>query len=198
MATGPRLRRTRRGATVERTVLTEEAVEAMRADGLLSRVVRLPAPLEPPPPAPFLPSSQPAPATPRPRAAPARSAMTHRGPYDLCLDDGTRAPVTTAGLVVGRRRSSSSSAQGGSSARLEIDDTSRSLSREHARLVEGDDGVVHLVDLGSGNGTIVRHPDGTATELVPGQPVPLREGDSLHLGDISASLVRSATRFTGA
>lgn len=197
MVTRSRLRRKRRGAAVERTVLTEEAVQAMRAEGLLSRVVRLPAPPEPPPPVLPSPPALPPPAAPCPLAAPAQPTVPRRTPYDLCLFDGTRAPVTTAGLVVGRRRSSSSPGDGVSTARLEVDDASRSLSREHARLVEGDDGVVQLIDLGSGNGTTVQRADGTTTELVPGQPVPLRTGDVLHLGGVSATLVRSETRPTG-
>jgi hypothetical protein len=186
MADSSRLRRRRRRRDdVGPAALTEEAVDAMRARGELSRVFRLPAALKPP-----------AAAVPPPTALPplVPPAVGHA----LCLADGTRAPVTTAGLVVGRRRSPGSPAAAPAVPRLEIDDDSRSLSREHARLVASEDGAVQVVDLGSGNGTAIRRRDGTTTDLVPGHPVALGAGDVLQLGGVAtATLVPSAAGRVG-
>jgi len=262
MAGRSRLRRSRRQTVVERAGLTEEAVDALRERGLLSRVVRLPAPAPgisapvggvPPAPPPSLapapspslapalpPSLAPAPspwtppppvtaADPRPRTdprqpaesatlasprqtskladprlpadphRPAESTVLRPRRHDLVLDDGRRAPLTAAGLVVGRRRSSvlpeaDPHSPASPTPRLEIDDPQRSLSRDHARLDVGDDGVVLVVDLGSANGTTVHSLDGSVTELVPGRPLAVHAGDALHLGDTVAHLQRSEPR----
>lgn len=262
MAGRSRLRRSRRQTVVERAGLTEEAADALRERGLLSRVVRLPAPAPgisapvggvPPAPPPSLapapspslapalpPSLAPAPspwtppppvtaADPRPRTdprqpaesatlasprqtskladprlpadphRPAESTVLRPRRHDLVLDDGRRAPLTAAGLVVGRRRSSvlpeaDPHSPASPTPRLEIDDPQRSLSRDHARLDVGDDGVVLVVDLGSANGTTVHSPDGSVTELVPGRPLAVHAGDALHLGDTVAHLQRSEPR----
>ena len=262
MAGRSRLRRSRRQTVVERAGLTEEAVDALRERGLLSRVVRLPAPAPgisapvggvPPAPPPSLapapspslapalpPSLAPAPspwtppppvtaADPRPRTdprqpaesatlasprqtskladprlpadphRPAESTVLRPRRHDLVLDDGRRVPLTAAGLVVGRRRSSvlpeaDPHSPASPTPRLEIDDPQRSLSRDHARLDVGDDGVVLVVDLGSANGTTVHSLDGSVTELVPGRPLAVHAGDALHLGDTVAHLQRSEPR----
>ena len=274
MAGRSRLRRSRRQTVVERAGLTEEAADALRERGLLSRVVRLPAPAPgisapvggvPPAPPPSLapapspslapalpPSLAPAPspwtppppvtaADPRPRTDPRQPAESatlasprqtskladprlpadpqHSGEpatpadphlpaestvlrprrHDLVLDDGRRVPLSAAGLVVGRRRSSvlpeaDPHSPASPTPRLEIDDPQRSLSRDHARLDVGDDGVVLVVDLGSANGTTVHRPDGSVTELVPGRPLAVHAGDALHLGDTVAHLQRSEPR----
>ena len=231
-----RLRRSRRHTVVERAGLTEEAVDALRERGLLSRVVRLPAPAlgaaapvsgVPPAPPPAL---APAPsAWPPPPPAPPQSLVTAAEPvdpppdtaaepvtapgsagtaestvlrprrHDLVLDDGRRIRLTAAGLVVGRRPSSAPpaadpNAPASPALRLEIDDPRRSLSRDHARLDVGDDGVVLVVDLGSANGTTVHRSDGSVTELVPGRPLAVHAGDALHLGDTVAHLQRSVPR----
>lgn len=204
-----RLWRRRRRPLEDRPELTEEAVAVMREEGTLSRVTRLPvatetssAPvLEPLPPratATAAPPSAPAPA-PAPTVALARQI-----PQELCLANGSRARITSAGLVVGRRRRGGAArdhtpAAGDaipSTPRLEVHDPTRSLSREHARLDLGADGIVSVQDLASGNGTTVQRPDGTTTALVPGTAVPLMPGDVLQLGVVVASL-RDATPRAG-
>jgi serine/threonine protein kinase len=50
------------------------------------------------------------------------------------------------------------------------------LSRDHARLIAGPDGTWSVVDSGT-NGTLVN-----GTEIPPGVPVPLRDGDRINLG----------------
>jgi hypothetical protein len=193
MARGSRSRRDRRQAPANGRTLADEDVEALRRDGLLSKVIRLPvvagAPSVPIPP----PRWYALPALTVPAAAPAAAPAPirdngHGHHHDLCLADGTRTRVTTAGLVVGRRRSSATTSDPSSTPRLELGDESRSLSREHAHLVVDDDGFVRVTDLGSGNGTTVRRSGGTTVELVPGAPFVLGTGDVLHLGGTTAFL----------
>jgi hypothetical protein len=51
------------------------------------------------------------------------------------------------------------------------------VSRLHAVLLLGQDGGWSVIDPGSANGTVVN-----GSEIPPGQPVPLRDGDRVHLG----------------
>jgi hypothetical protein len=197
--------RDRRQAPEHRRPLAEDDVEVLRRDGLLSKVIRLPvvagAPSVPIPPLPRI--ALPALTAPAaalaaaPAAAPSATTTAapasirnegHRLDHDLCLADGTRTRVTSAGLVVGRRRSSATAPDASSTPRLELGDESRSLSREHAHLVADAHGTVRVTDLGSGNGTTVQRLGGTTVELVPGAPLVLRAGDVLHLGGTTAFL----------
>ena len=189
--------RDRRQAPEHRRPLTGDDVEVLRCDGLLSKVIRLPvvagAPSVPIPPLPriALPALTAPAAAPSatPTAAPASIRDEgHRPDHDLCLADGTRTRVTSAGLVVGRRRSSATAPDASSTPRLELGDESRSLSREHAHLVADAHGTVRVTDLGSGNGTTVQRLGGTTVELVPGAPLVLRAGDVLRLGGTTAFL----------
>jgi hypothetical protein len=150
MAERARLWRRRRRPVEDRPGLTEEAVAVMREEGLLSTVARLPAGAAAssallPPPAAFPVPAAPAPGA--PAAAVAHRATTHRGPQEVCLADGSLARVTVAGLIVGRRRAPAAGAAASSIPRLEVDDPTRSLSREHVRLTVGEDGAVRVEDL---------------------------------------------------
>jgi hypothetical protein len=79
------------------------------------------------------------------------------------------------GLVIGRQRSLA-----------ELLLTDGSVSRRHARVVPLDGGI-GIIDLNSSNGTMI---DGR--RLAPyADPVPLRAGDSLTLGDVRLKLSRS-------
>ena len=51
------------------------------------------------------------------------------------------------------------------------------ISRLHAVLLKAPDGTWSVIDPGSANGTAVN-----GSEIPPGQPVPLRDGDRIHLG----------------
>jgi Protein kinase domain/FHA domain len=55
--------------------------------------------------------------------------------------------------------------------------TDPGVSRLHATLIAGPDGNWSVVDSGSPNGTVVN-----GGEIQPGKPVPLRDGDHIHLG----------------
>lgn len=67
---------------------------------------------------------------------------------------------------------------------LLIDD--KTLSREHARLFEGRDGVLNIEDLGTTNGTSVN-----GRRIQPGSREPLRAGDMLQLGEVTLRLTRN-------
>jgi hypothetical protein len=64
------------------------------------------------------------------------------------------------------------------------------ISRRHARLVKADDSYT-LIDEGSANGTSLN--DGTDF-VTPGTPVPLADGDRIHLGAWTTITIRSTTR----
>ncbi|TWX38699.1 FHA domain-containing protein [Frigoribacterium sp. ACAM 257] len=192
--------RDRRRAPQHREHFSEDDVEVLRRDGLLSKVVRLPFPagvpsLDLPPPlriglttwSEASATSAPVPAAPRDAHRTDGAHDAHRA-HDLCLPDGTRARVTSEGLIVGRRRLAAADQEVSTTARLELTDESRSLSREHARLVVDAHGVVTITDLGSGNGTTVRQLRGAMVELAPGAPLTLSIGDVVHLGGTTASL----------
>jgi hypothetical protein len=60
------------------------------------------------------------------------------------------------------------------------------VSRLHAVLVAAPDGTWSVVDPGSANGTLVND-----AEIPPGAPVPLRDGDVIHLGAWTALTITS-------
>jgi hypothetical protein len=55
--------------------------------------------------------------------------------------------------------------------------TDTGVSREHAKLVATPDGGWSIIDLGTENGTLVN-----GTDIAPGRPVPLHDGDRINLG----------------
>lgn len=83
--------------------------------------------------------------------------------------------MIASGVVIGRSPRN---------ALLLIDD--KTLSREHARLFEGHDGVLYIEDLGTTNGTRVN-----GQQLQPGQGEPLRGDDTLQLGEVVLRLTRN-------
>ena len=83
--------------------------------------------------------------------------------------------MVASGVVIGRSPRN---------ALLLIDD--KTLSREHARLFEGRDGVLNVEDLGTTNGTRVN-----GRQLQPGRGEPLRSGDTLQLGEVTLRLTRN-------
>jgi len=62
--------------------------------------------------------------------------------------------------------------------------TDPGVSRLHAVFVAGQDGTWSIVDPGSANGILVN-----GTEIPPGEAVPLRDGDRIHLGAWTALTV---------
>ena len=83
--------------------------------------------------------------------------------------------MIASGVVIGRSPRN---------AMLLIDD--KTLSREHARLFEGHDGVLYIEDLGTTNGTRVN-----GQQLQPSRGEPLRGDDTLQLGEVVLRLTRN-------
>ena len=99
----------------------------------------------------------------------------------LRFDDGLVVTVDED-LVLGRRPDNHELVTAGSARPVPIADTQNVLSSAHAAL-QRSGREVSLVDLGSLNGTHVAGPEATEwTQLEPGVPHPLADGDRLLLG----------------
>jgi hypothetical protein len=99
----------------------------------------------------------------------------------LRFDDGMVVTVDQD-LVLGRRPDNHELVTSGSARPVPIADTQNVLSSAHAAL-QRSGREVSLVDLGSLNGTHVAGPEATEwTQLEPGVPHPLSDGDRLLLG----------------
>lgn len=99
----------------------------------------------------------------------------------LRFDDGLVVTVDED-LVLGRRPDNHEMVTAGTARPVPIADTQNVLSSAHAALTRSGS-EVSLVDLGSLNGTHVAGPEATEwTQLEPGQPHPLSDGDRLLLG----------------
>lgn len=83
----------------------------------------------------------------------------------LVLDDGRTFSLSGASVVIGRNPIGEPGEQ-----RLAISDTTRTLSKTHARLVVHDD-EWRLTDLHATNGVVVVEENGTETLLDPGESV---------------------------
>jgi pSer/pThr/pTyr-binding forkhead associated (FHA) protein len=116
------------------------------------------------------------PGVPAPAAPAARPVATT---YLLTLDDGRWTEVRGPG-VVGR----SPQVPTGEPCDhvVTIDDSTRSVSRTHARFGVGRSGF-WVQDAGSGNGTIVVLPDGRALVAPPDTRTPVPVGATVRLGD---------------
>lgn len=127
-------------------------------------------------PAPSTPA--PAPVVPAP-AMPPRAQSAER--WALVLDDGRRLPLTAASIVLGRNPVTPPGAQS-----LRIPDTTRTLSKTHARLDRNGSGWT-LTDLNSTNGVQVVSGDGSAAVLAPEAPAEV-QGRFL-LGEVGMLIV---------
>lgn len=149
-------------------------------------IEREPAPAEPFPD-PAVPEEAPALLTAAPVAeAPPTAAPTPPTPaaaspsWQLMLDDGTALVLTSSQVVLGRRPASGQPEQ-----LLSVPDTTRTLSKTHARL-EYDGSSWYLTDLNSTNGSRVASASGWTT-LTPGIRVPL--AGPFQLGDVGAQVI---------
>lgn len=108
----------------------------------------------------------------RPRvSAPAR-------PFVLVATTGQRFEVTGRSLL-GRNPKASTDALGASV--LVVVDPGKTISKSHAELLVVA-GELLVVDLGSGNGTIVETPGSAPVRCEPGLPQPVPRGSRLVLG----------------
>ncbi|GIG20559.1 hypothetical protein Cch01nite_12830 [Cellulomonas chitinilytica] len=129
----------------------------------------------PPVAAPAIPASAvPAPAG--PQAAPSPRPATA---FVLTLDDGRWTEVRGPGVV---GRSPQVAADERYDHVVTIDDTTRSVSRTHARFGVSPAGF-WVQDAGSGNGTIVVLPDGRAVLAPQGARTPVPVGATVRLGE---------------
>lgn len=147
----------------------------------------VPAPAYVGPPAAMLPgqpqAAPPVPAPEPPMAAvpaprPAVPPVAARLPVWIVLDSGARAEVR--GVVVLGRAPASSGAP--DEIALAVPDSTRSLSRTHAR-VGLDEAGVWVEDLFSANGSAITTPDGRTEELPRGQRVHVASGTVLAMGE---------------
>ncbi|WP_277927263.1 FHA domain-containing protein [Curtobacterium sp. DN_7.5] len=127
----------------------------------------------------------------RPGPAPATGLEARRAPVtpapsgalpQLVFTTGQTLLVEEGTVLVGRRPDEIAAREGARA--FAVDDPDRSMSRVHAALQFGPDGL-RVVDRGSGNGTVLRRgdredrcPEGLAVELVP--------GDELWFGSVGA------------
>jgi pSer/pThr/pTyr-binding forkhead associated (FHA) protein len=106
----------------------------------------------------------------------------HRPPLGLVLfDDGT-IYVLDSDYLLGRRPDSDAAVIDGRLRALQLDDASRTLSRQHAEIrLHNWDAV--LTDLGSANGTFVAGPKADRWHrLTPDQPFVLDAGTRVRMG----------------
>jgi FHA domain len=85
-----------------------------------------------------------------------------------------RFPLDRAEIRIGRHSASSGISP---EIDLSVAPADPGISRLHAVLLRAADGSWTIVDPGSANGTLLN-----GTELAPGQVVPVRDGDRIHLG----------------
>jgi pSer/pThr/pTyr-binding forkhead associated (FHA) protein len=85
-----------------------------------------------------------------------------------------RFPLDRAEIRIGRHSASSGISP---EIDLSVAPADPGISRLHAVLLRAADGSWTIVDPGSANGTLLN-----GAELAPGQVVPVRDGDRIHLG----------------
>lgn len=102
-----------------------------------------------------------------------------RAEWQIVLADGRQLEMASA-LRIGRDPISDPGVPG--AVLMPIDDPARSLSKTHAQLEAGADGLV-VTDLHSTNGTRVRMADGSLIVLVPETPFPVTGTAEISFGD---------------
>ena len=95
--------------------------------------------------------------------------------------------------IIGRQPEVAPEAVDESWQQVEVIDTSKTMSRVHAKVTWQED-VLWVRDSGSGNGTIVRRPDGGDIELGSDESFQLHTGDTLILGPVVSATVTIETR----
>jgi hypothetical protein len=113
----------------------------------------------------------------------------------LVLDDGTGFALD-ADYVVGREPALDTDVAAGRARPLRIADPEGTVSRLHLRIsVIGEQ--VEVIDLGSGNGSVLHPPDGEPLRLIPNEPTVIEPGTRIILGDRSFEYLSRAARPPG-
>ncbi|MFS0706348.1 FHA domain-containing protein, partial [Cellulomonas sp. 179-A 9B4 NHS] len=107
--------------------------------------------------------------------------------WRLHLDDGRVVPLERPVVVVGRRPPETD----GATQVVALPDTTRTLSKMHARL-ELRDGTWWVTDLGSTNGVVVADAGGAERMLVPGEAALV--AGRVRLGDVGMVLEQRTGR----
>lgn len=113
-----------------------------------------------------------------------RTVVVNRRPlarWSIVTDEGVVVPVSSESVILGRKPVSKELAVEA----VPIPDTTRTLSKNHARL-DLSDGVWTITDLNSTNGVIVVEPDGTERLLDPGASAVI--SDRFELGTVGMRL----------
>jgi pSer/pThr/pTyr-binding forkhead associated (FHA) protein len=100
--------------------------------------------------------------------------------WRLSVDGVGEFPLTGESVLLGRKPTSTNGSQA-----LAIPDTTRTLSKVHARL-DLVDGAWIITDLNSTNGVVIPAPDGTEQLLSPGEAVAV--SGTFILGKVSMSI----------
>lgn len=107
-------------------------------------------------------------------------------PLSLAFNDGRRISVHSR-AVIGRAPDADAHA---ASQSISVGAHERSVSKSHA-LIEFIGGSLQIVDLGSVNGVMVVHPDGSESEATAERAVTLQPGDEIELGDVVVTVERA-------
>jgi len=106
----------------------------------------------------------------------ARSEPEDQGLYVPTYAPDLNIPLTRTVITIGRRHRSTGEAP---FIDLDNDPEDPGVSHEHAILVQQPDSTWSLIDKGSTNGTTV---NGAEDPVAPYVPVPLKDGDRVHVG----------------
>jgi uncharacterized RDD family membrane protein YckC len=106
--------------------------------------------------------------------------------WGLVFDTGERVRVDTI-VLIGRRPEPRPGEQDARLVGLRSSDLS--VSATHARVAIASAGTLVVTDLGSANGSVLRR-QGVAKPLSGGRPATLLDGDVVHLGDRTMTVVR--------
>jgi pSer/pThr/pTyr-binding forkhead associated (FHA) protein len=104
----------------------------------------------------------------------------------LVMENGPDV-VVDADCVIGRNPEVDPDVASGRAKPIVLPDEEQRISRVHARLVFGDNGV-EILDAGSVNGTWIEPPNGDGwIAMVPRVPAPLPLGSRIQVGDLVLS-----------
>ena len=109
----------------------------------------------------------------------ARSEPEGQGLWVPAHSPDLHIPLTSIVITIGRRHRSNRSTGEAPFIDLDSDPEDPGVSHEHAILVQQPDFTWSLIDKGSTNGTTV---NGAEDPISPYVPVPLKDGDRVHVG----------------